>query len=119
MIVNLPYPDKELSPNARLHWSKVAKAKAAYRKVCVAFTREAMGRETFTAPVSVYITIYPPDKRRRDDDNAIGSFKAGRDGVADAIKVDDADWDTTYRVMKKPLGQVIVEVSEPFEVPSI
>ena len=31
-------------------------------------------------------------------------------GVADAIKVDDADWNTTYRVEKEPLNKVVIEI---------
>ena len=110
MIIELPYPDKELNPNKRLHWAQVAMAKAGYRAVCSWVTKAAIGRKTFTAPVTISITMYPPDRRRRDDDNVISSFKSGRDGVADAIKIDDADWITTYRVEKEPLNKVVIEI---------
>ncbi|PCJ24109.1 MAG: endodeoxyribonuclease RusA [SAR86 cluster bacterium] len=110
MIIELPYPSKDLNPNGRIHWAQLARAKKGYRGDCALFTRMAIGRKTFTAPVTISITMYPPDRRRRDDDNAIASFKAGRDGVADAIKVDDADWDTTYRVEKEPLNKVVIEI---------
>jgi crossover junction endodeoxyribonuclease RusA len=43
-------------------------------------------------PLLVKITFRPPDKRRRDLDNALSSIKAGLDGVADAIGVDDRHW---------------------------
>ena len=111
MKIELPYPYKELNPNKRLHWAAVSKVKAIYRVACAGLTRAAIGRATFTAPVSISITMYPPDKRRRDDDNAIASFKSGRDGVADAIKVDDADWEATYKVMKEPLSKVVIEIT--------
>lgn len=41
----------------------------------------------------------------------IAAFKAGADGVGDAIKVDDACWEPSY-AMGAPVkgGQVVVEV---------
>lgn len=33
--------------------------------------------------------FYPPDKRRRDDDGLLSSMKAARDGIADALGIDD------------------------------
>ena len=37
----------------------------------------------------LWIDFYPPDRRARDDDNMIASFKSGRDGIADALGIDD------------------------------
>ena len=37
----------------------------------------------------LWIDFYPPDRRHRDDDNLTAAFKAGRDGIADALKVND------------------------------
>lgn len=39
---------------------------------------------------SIAVTFRPPDKRRRDKDNMIASFKSGQDGIADALGVDDS-----------------------------
>ena len=36
------------------------------------------------------VKFFPPDKRKRDFDNMIASFKAGQDGLADAWGVDDS-----------------------------
>lgn len=65
-----------------------------------------------TGPLAVLMTFYPPDRRRRDDDNAIGSFKSYRDGIADAIKVDDHKWTVTYVMSKETRGFVVVELQE-------
>lgn len=37
----------------------------------------------------LFIDFIPPDKRRRDDDNCFAAFKSGRDGLAQALGVDD------------------------------
>ena len=40
LTLTLPWPPKELSPNARQHWSKLAKAKKAYRDACAWTAKE-------------------------------------------------------------------------------
>jgi len=78
MQVTFPWPLKELSPNARLHWSKVAKAKKAYRKVCWALALEAglAGKFDQAQRLSVHMVFYPPDRRERDEDNLVASMKS-------------------------------------------
>ena len=41
-------------------------------------------------PVHLWLTFYPPSKRHFDDDNVVAAFKPGRDGVADALGIDDS-----------------------------
>lgn len=96
MIIILPWPDKGLSPNARLHWAPKAKLKAAARYDAKMATLAAMGpfrpsKDEFAGKgkIPVSVTFFPPDNRLRDDDNMVGSFKAFRDGIADALGVDD------------------------------
>lgn len=90
MNVTLPWPPKELSPNARIHWSRRSKAAKAYRRACHVMTLEAGIRGVdWTGDIHLWIDFYPPDRRHRDDDNMIAAFKAGRDGMADAMGLDD------------------------------
>jgi len=85
----LGWPPRDLSPNARCHWAKKAKAAKAYRKACWALTKEAGIRIDWQGEIHLWITFFPPDRRSRDDDNLIASFKNGRDGVAEALGIDD------------------------------
>jgi len=39
--------------------------------------------------IDVWIIFYPPSKARRDLDGMLSSIKAGLDGIADALEVDD------------------------------
>lgn len=102
MIV-LPWPDKGLSPNARLHYRKVASLKAAARVNAAWHVIEAMTLEARKAvgegegPIPLTIRFYPPDNRLRDDDNAISSFKAARDGIAEGLGVNDRRFQPTYQ----------------------
>ncbi|WP_164738159.1 endodeoxyribonuclease RusA [Frigidibacter oleivorans] len=98
IIVTLPWPDKRLMPNAkrRSHWSAYRGAIRDARTTAFALTRSAMGRLRFAAPPAMVVSFTPPDARRRDDDGMIGAFKHGRDGIADALGIDDRHLRPTY-----------------------
>lgn len=63
-----------------------------------------------TGRVLFMLVFSPPDKRHRDDDNLIAMFKSGRDGIADAIGIDDVHFVTQFEVrdIGKPGVQVYV-----------
>lgn len=108
MIIRLPWPKRELSPNARVHHFPKARAVKAYRTGC-AWEAKAQGAGRIKADrLPVTITFHPPDNRRRDRDNLIASFKAGADGIADVIGVDDSKWEPTYRVGDAVKGGCVV-----------
>lgn len=115
MEVTLPFPPAKLSPNARLHWAVRSSLVKGYRTACWAITNTVQKRAVSTPdwprPLPVQITFCPPDKRLRDRDNMIAAFKAGADGVADAIGVDDALWLPTYH-QGEPVkgGAVIIKI---------
>lgn len=96
MKIVLPWPDKRLSPNARLHWRAKMKPKQEAKTAAHYLTMAAEGYSEAKAavaasdgPIAVEMRFYPPDRRHRDDDNMIGSMKAARDGIAQALGVDD------------------------------
>lgn len=114
-MITLPFPSADLSPNARLHWRKVATAKKAARadghKATLEMpleARRAVAEGDGLIPVQ--IRFYPPDKRRRDSDNMIASLKAAMDGIADALGVNDRRFRPHYffEEPEKP-GRVVVE----------
>ena len=90
MNVTFPFPPSGLSPNARLHWAKKSKLTKAYRNQCHLLALEAGLRGIdWDGKVHLWLDFYPPDKRQRDDDNMFHAFKAARDGLADALGIDD------------------------------
>jgi crossover junction endodeoxyribonuclease RusA len=93
--VVLPWPPNELKPNARPHWAAKAKAAKSYRNACRLLAKKAKLVAPEEGPIQVVVTFFPPDRRNRDDDNCIASFKSGRDGVADALGVDDHRFKTS------------------------
>ncbi|PZQ55748.1 MAG: endodeoxyribonuclease RusA [Novosphingobium pentaromativorans] len=102
MIITLSWPDKRLSPNARLHWRAKVKPKQSARDGAAWLTAAAPGFQDAKAalpaagPIPVKVTFFPPDRRHRDDDNMIASFKAARDGIASALGVDDRRFRPEY-----------------------
>jgi crossover junction endodeoxyribonuclease RusA len=110
--VALPWPPKQLTPNfkRRKHWSVYRPHTLKYRADCAWLVKSARVRGTLLT-----VTFRPPDRRRRDDDGMIGAFKAGRDGVADALGCDDHGFRPTYR-FDEPVkgGAVVVEIGELF-----
>ena len=124
MRVVLPWPDKRLTPNAkrRKHWRAYQPFAKADREIgqvltCVALPLSAKkiiaGQP---GKIPMLVTFYPPDRRRRDDDGMISAFKHLRDGVADALGVDDHRFRPTYHFAEpeKP-GRVEVRFVEGFE----
>ena len=115
MIVEFPWPPKEVSPNFKRanHWRKYYKQANNYRFVSKALVNAAKLREP-GAWMPVSVTFYPPNDLRRDRDNIKAGFKHGLDGIADALGIDDFNFDPTYRFEAKvPGGKVVVA----FEVP--
>lgn len=90
ITVVLPLPPKELSPNHTVgsRGGRLGKANKtrAYRQTACYVAMEAQGhRRPFNWPAAtVQAWFFFKDKRRRDKDNANGSLKAARDGLADA-----------------------------------
>lgn len=105
--VTLPWPPKECSPNARGHWSKKAKAAKAYRHACRTLALAArLAIPEGPGAVHLFLDFYPPDRRARDDDNLTAAFKSGRDGLADALKVDDKHF-VCHPYLKTEVGGMV------------
>ena len=113
-MIELPWPHRWLNPNARKHFRVTAPIKAKARSDAFYATRAA----DITQPLPfigerlpVSVTFFPPDKRWRDDDNMIASFKSARDGIADALGVNDRCFACHY-VFEEPVkgGKIVVEI---------
>lgn len=117
----LPWPGRELSPNTRIHWAKLARAKKRYRLDCAVLAR-SQGLQKLAIPddlqklegisLHVALTFCPPTRQAYDLDNALARMKAGLDGLADVLGLDDRHW--RFSIGRGPVvkgGQVNVELS--------
>jgi crossover junction endodeoxyribonuclease RusA len=98
-----------------------SKAAKKYRAACNLLALEAglrKGSVTWEGDIHVWIDFYPPDRRARDDDNLIAAFKSGRDGLADALGVDDKRFRIHPYVMAQVGGMVKVRLTSEPKLPS-
>lgn len=86
LTLQLPVPVKELSPNARIHWSAKARAvKAARVAARIEAVRVLNGIRAPRWPRAGYCaTLFHLTARTPDPDNFNASLKAYLDGIADA-----------------------------------
>jgi crossover junction endodeoxyribonuclease RusA len=100
----LGWPPTDLSPNARKHWAQVAKAKKQYRKDCYSVSKEQLKKyrgvyENIPERLVLEMTFIPPDRRSYDRDNLVARMKAGIDGLADALRINDKRFNTVISTM--------------------
>jgi len=127
-------PPKELSPNARVHWSVRSGVAQSYKEVATLVARLERNKARWTSPdmASVHITFVLPDRRRRDRDNLIARAKPLVDALgpwrevtnrkgkvvsaygADILKDDCPEHaDITYELRyEKGKSMTVVEVTE-------
>lgn len=108
--VTLPWPMKELTPNARVHWARLAKAKKSYRAACFWLAKEAKLQAPAEGVIRIEMAFYPPCNRRRDEDNLLASMKSGLDGLADALAVNDSRFKVEWTIQEKLGGMVKVRI---------
>lgn len=89
MKLVLDLPPRELSPNARVHWAKKARAVKYYRTLACVVARNQGRRDRVWDRAEVVTVWYLPDRRRRDPDNLMASLKAAWDGIVDAQIISD------------------------------
>ena len=111
LTLTLPWPPKELSPNARLHWSKLARAKKSYRATCFWTAIQQGARRVDATKLYLSLTFFAPSRRAYDLDNALARMKSGLDGLADVLGVDDKHWSLSIARADEIGGFVRVEVS--------
>ena len=120
MRYEFTFPPSALSPNARVHWRTLAKAKAQYKEECEWLVL-AQGRSWWPtiheiAPpvVTAQVTFIVTDKRRRDTDNFLAMLKPLWDALvemgalvgdhADVLRIAEPKWE------RGPEKKVVVEL---------
>lgn len=97
--LTLPFPPRQLSPNARpKHWSEKARAVRQYREDCgwtavEAHTNAGRPVAVLKPPVRATVTFVVPNRHKRDTDNLLAMLKPAWDGLVDAgvLEGDDSE----------------------------
>jgi crossover junction endodeoxyribonuclease RusA len=113
--VELPWPSRDLHPNARVHWAVRARAAKKARADGVKASWAAGLRGVAAEALSVTVTFYPPNRRAHDVDGLLSSVKSYLDGIADVTGVDDRNWRIVpVKADVRPGGAVVVDL-EPVD----
>jgi len=123
MIITLPFPPASLSGHNSGHWRDSSKVVAKYRYDAHRLAEAAMQEHGWVAPpkwedIPIRFTFVPPDNRG-DRTNFPIRIKAGIDGVALGLGVNDKRFLPSYVFLPpaKP-GCVIVEIGLPTLLPA-
>lgn len=112
-VIDLPWPSRDLSPNARVHRMAKARAVKKYRTDCH-HAALAAGLRTMSADrLLITMTFCPPIKRHHDDDNLVARMKPARDAISDVTGIDDKFFSMGRPIIAEPYppyGKVIVEL---------
>jgi hypothetical protein len=119
MRIVLPWPRKELSPNARVHRMTKARFIRRAREFAHYTTLEQLSptckqeAAQLPRPLSLTLTFMAPDKRHRDRDNLLASCKSMIDGMCQALGIDDAEFSrvTAATGERADGGLVVVEIN--------
>lgn len=76
-------------PNIRWHWAGRSRLARDQRWVAAVLVRAALTGRRIVPPLRIVLARRGPG--RMDDDNLAGALKHVRDGVADALGIDDGD----------------------------
>ncbi|WP_329771100.1 hypothetical protein [Stenotrophomonas maltophilia] len=120
LVLVLPWPSKDLSPNGRVHWSRKAKATKRARQTAAVLAHEAGWRalQLPAGKLHLWVSFHQaPGKALPDDDNMLGRFKAYRDGIAQVLGIDDKRFISHPVVSseRRPGGQVVVRITSGLE----
>jgi crossover junction endodeoxyribonuclease RusA len=93
IIIRLPFPLSELSPNRKngKYWGSTIKAKKSQREDAFYATKQAAnGFKPPDGYIPLSLLFLTPDARHRDLDNLLASAKSAVDGVASALGINDS-----------------------------
>jgi len=126
--INLPWPHKNLFPNAGksslYKASHTRKARGDANLMTKAATRGlTFSENSFQFGVSITRIYSPPNRNRRDKDGCDAATKAYLDGISDALGIDDSKFDLEKSQLVEPVKNgnmcfIIREVS-PFSQDAI
>lgn len=95
------------------HWTTRAEAARTYRAYARVLAHPFRYAK-LTTPCQVLYTFHKPDNRVRDLNGCYGAVKAGEDGIADALEIDDRHFYPVTLAWGDVVhgGQVIVKIGE-------
>ncbi len=116
LTITLPLPNADLNPNLAhgRHWGALAKLKKDARLQAYLETRKVLNgkKHAFSGLISLTLTFFMADHRKRDADNLLGASKPSIDGVAEGLGINDRDFEpvTIKRVYGAEKSMLLLEI---------
>lgn len=112
-VIVLDFPPKDLFPNraSGKHWGSLYKLKSDYRESSTWLAKSQLGDWKHNGnQIVLTLAFHMPDKRWRDADNCLAAAKAGIDGLADALMVNDRIFNPiiVQRILGEKPGKLII-----------
>jgi len=112
-VIVLDFPPKDLFPNraSGKHWGSLYKLKLDYRESSTWLAKSQLGDWKHNGnQIVLTLAFHMPDKRWRDADNCLAAAKAGIDGLADALMVNDRIFNPiiVQRILGEKPGKLII-----------
>jgi crossover junction endodeoxyribonuclease RusA len=112
-VIVLDFPPKDLFPNraSGKHWGSLYKLKSDYRESSTWLAKSQLGDWKHNGnPIVLTMAFHMPDKRWRDADNCLAAAKAGIDGLADALMINDRTFNpiVVQRILGEKPGKLII-----------
>jgi hypothetical protein len=109
-LIELPFPPASLSGHNKGHWHAKSPIVAKHRKWASMATVAAAATVPEQGDIRVSVTFYPPD-RRGDRVNFPNRMKPYWDGIADALKTNDARFLPAYHFAEPcKVGKVAIVI---------
>ena len=108
-------PDRDLSPNKRLHYMRLHFAKHAAKEAAMALVLQQGRPAVPYQRAHITITWVAKDRRRRDPDNLFASMKSYIDGLVEVGLIEDdsaTHVSYTLRYERGETDNTIIEVEE-------
>lgn len=102
IVLELPFPNLKLNPNRNKghHWASTSALRKSARTAAYALARIAALNTPWHSierskadTVPLVITFIQPDRRHRDRDNLLAACKPALDGVAEALEINDSQFE--------------------------
>jgi hypothetical protein len=100
-----------LNKSARYqHWGKLAGLAKTQRTLAAVSTSNQIVSGKISSGGKYIVNLIRSGKRKLDDDNLVGSLKHIRDGIADALGVNDGSNNIKFRYDQKICNEYFLEI---------
>jgi crossover junction endodeoxyribonuclease RusA len=112
LLLRLPWPGTNLSPNVRSHWAALATAKKKARSAserAILDQMQGVDLEWIRAEdrLVLWLEFVPPTRRSYDRDNLVARSKSLIDGMCDALQINDKKFTTLVSRVASQVGAYI------------